>query len=82
METKIRPYFKNRQAFPLQIVFGFCLGPEACKNLTSYCLSLSCLVKTQPLATTDSEKIAKKFTTGGIYPLSPTGVDPEGGPGL
>ncbi len=24
--TKIRPYFKNRQAFPLQIVFGFCLG--------------------------------------------------------
>ena len=26
MGTKIRPYFKNRQAFPVQIVFGFCLG--------------------------------------------------------
>ena len=26
MGTKIRPYFKNRQAFRVQIVFGFCLG--------------------------------------------------------
>ena len=37
METKIRPYFKNRQAFPVRIVFGFCLGvrgvPESHKLL-------------------------------------------------
>jgi hypothetical protein len=32
MRTKIRPYFKNRQAFPVQIVFGFCLGARGIRK--------------------------------------------------
>jgi hypothetical protein len=45
-------------------------------------MSISYGVITPLPGTTDSEKIVKKITLGGIYPLSPTGVDPEGGPGL
>jgi hypothetical protein len=37
-------------------------------------------VHTPLSATMDSEKMVKKITTDGIYPLSPTGVDPEGRP--
>jgi hypothetical protein len=45
-------------------------------------MSISYGVITPLPAATDLEKKVKKITLGGIYPLSPTGVDPEGGPGL
>jgi len=41
-------------------------------------MSISYGVITPLLAATDLEKDVKKITLGGIYPLSPTGVDPGG----